>query len=310
MRSFLLLVVAAVANAHTLVRSVYVNGVDQGTNFGIRPPAMNGPPRAGEPPFIDGSDSGTGSWPIRDINLPDLRCNIRGEVEAPNTVKVVPGDIVSFEWGHRSRQSTDGIIESSHKGAIAVYMAPAPGGNNSWVKIFEEAEYAKDQWAVVPKLINNRGVHSVRIPYNLKPGFYLLRPELFTLHEADVAHTANPNRGIQLYTECVQIQVQGNGTVSLPAGVSFPGAYKYSDPGIVYNLYFTPAGSTYTVPGPRVWTGAAPSVTNPPLGTKKGPLTYTRWSTWVGPTDRIMTWTGAGGLTSTPYVPTWPSECI
>ncbi|KAG2008817.1 hypothetical protein CC2G_014208 [Coprinopsis cinerea AmutBmut pab1-1] len=267
---------------------------------------MNGPPRAGEPPFIDGSDSGTGSWPIRDLDLPDMRCNIFGEKEAPDVIRVVPGDIVSFEWGHRNRGPSDGIIDPSHKGAIAVYIAPAPGGDNSWVKIFEEAEYAKGQWAVVPKLINNRGVHSVRIPYNLKPGYYLLRPELFTLHEADVAHNVNRNRGIQLYTECVQILVGGNGTVSLPPGVSFPGAYKYSDPGIVYNLYYTPPGGGYKVPGPTVWSGAAPSVTNPPLGTKKGPLTYTRWYTWVG-TDRTVTWTGPGGLTRTPYNPVWPT---
>ncbi|KAJ2921772.1 hypothetical protein H1R20_g15321, partial [Candolleomyces eurysporus] len=271
---------------------------------------MNGPPRAGEPPFIDGSDSGTGSWPIKDLTLPDLQCNIHGELPAPDTIRVVPGDIVSFEWGHRSRTSSDGIIEASHKGAITVYIAQAPGGKrDSWVKIFQEGEYAPGQWAVAPKLINNRGVHSVRVPNGLKPGYYLLRPELITLHEADVAYTANPVRGVQIYTECVQILVGGNGTVSLPPGVAFPGAYSYSDPGIVYNLYNTPAGGSYRIPGPTVWSGAAPAVTNPPLGTKKGPLTYTRWNTWVG-TDRTVTATGAGGLTRTKYNPVWPTQSV
>lgn len=52
---------------------------------------------------------------------------------------------------------------------------------------------------------------------------YLLRPELITLHEADAAYTANSARGVQIYTECVQILVGGNGTVSLPPGVAFPG---------------------------------------------------------------------------------------
>ncbi|RXW21839.1 hypothetical protein EST38_g4009 [Candolleomyces aberdarensis] len=308
--AFLVVAAANVAHAHTLVRSVYVNGVDQGTNYGIRPPAMNGPPRAGEPPFIDGSDSGTGSWPVKDLTLPDLQCNIHGELPAPDTIRVVPGDIVSFEWGHRSRTSSDGIIEASHKGAITVYIAQAPGGKrDSWVKIFQEAEYAPGQWAVAPKLINNRGVHSVRVPNGLKPGYYLLRPELITLHEADVAYTANPARGVQIYTECVQILVGGNGTVSLPPGVAFPGAYSYSDPGIVYNLYNTPAGGSYRVPGPTVWSGAAPAVTNPPLGAKKGPLTYTRWNTWVG-TDRTVTVTGAGGLTRTKYNPVWPTQSV
>ena len=145
-----------------------MNGVDQGTNVGIRPPAMNGPPRASEPPFIDGSDSGTGSWPIKDLNLPDLRCNIFGELVAPQTISVQPGDVVSFEWGHRNRGPSDGIIDSSHKGAVLVYLAESPG--LSWVKIFEEGEYSRGNWAVSPKLINNRGVHSIRIPAGLKSG--------------------------------------------------------------------------------------------------------------------------------------------
>lgn len=83
------------------------------------------------------------------------------------------------------------------------------------------------------------------------------------------------------------------------------GAYSYNDPGIVYNLYVTPAGLTYKVPGPTVWSGAAPSVANPSLGTKKGPLTYTRWKTWVGPTDRTVTWVENGSTLKSKYDPTW-----
>ena len=36
----------------------------------------------------------------------------------------------------------------------------------------------------------------VVIPEGLAPGFYLLRAELLTLHEADVSHVANNHRGI------------------------------------------------------------------------------------------------------------------
>lgn len=155
--------------------------------------------------------------------------------------------------GHESRQAGDAVIESSHKGAVLVYISPNPPTANSWVKIFEEGEYAPNQWAVVPKLTGNKGVHSVKIPPGLKAGQYLLRPELVTLHEAEVAHTANRNRGVQLYMECVQVEVTGSGTVELPSGVSFPGAYSYSDPGLVYNLYYTNVGAPpYKIPGPTV----------------------------------------------------------
>lgn len=56
------------------------------------------------------------------------------------------------------------------------------------------------------------------------------------LHEADASYQVNPLRGAQFYPNCVQIEVVGNGTVELPSGVSFPGAYKYSDPGVVYDV--------------------------------------------------------------------------
>ena len=62
---------------------------------------------------------------------------------------------------------------------------------------------------------------------------------MIALHEGDVGYNQNPIRGAQFYPNCVQIEVVGNGTVSLPEGVSFPGAYKYSDPGIVYDVSFS-----------------------------------------------------------------------
>jgi len=307
---FFVSLLASAAQAHTLVRAVYVNGVDQGTFSYIRPPAFNGPPLSGSNPF--GQGSGFQNSPVRDLTSQDMKCNVLGDIPAAGTLQVVPNDIISFEWGHESRQSGDNIIESSHKGAIAVYISPNPPAANSWVKIFEEGEYAPNQWAVVPKLVSNKGVHSVRIPPGLKAGQYFLRPELITLHEAEVAHTGNGNRGVQLYMECIQIEVTGSGTVTLPQGVSFPGAYSYSDPGIVYNVYYTQSGAPpYKIPGPTVWSGAAPSVANPALvGGKKGPLTVGRWSTWVG-SDRVVTKVGADGATTkSPYSPSWPTTYV
>jgi cellulase len=77
---------------------------------------------------------------------------------------------------------------------------------------------------------------TVRTPAGLKPGHYLIRAEMIGLHEADASYEKNPMRGAQFYPNCVQIEVAGNGTVELPSGVSFPGAYKYSDPGVVYDV--------------------------------------------------------------------------
>lgn len=55
--------------------------------------------------------------------------------------------------------------------------------------------------------------------------------------------------GAQFYVSCYQLRVTGGGSAS-PAGVSFPGAYSATDPGILFNLYGT--YTSYTVPGPAV----------------------------------------------------------
>lgn len=59
------------------------------------------------------------------------------------------------------------------------------------------------------------------------------------LHEGEVSYLKNPIRGAQFYPNCVQIEVTGDGTVELPKGVSFPGAYSYEDPGVVYDVHYS-----------------------------------------------------------------------
>lgn len=70
----------------------------------------------------------------------------------------------------------------------------------------------------------------------MRPASYLIRAEMIAFHEGEVAYTKNPRRGTQFYPNCVQIEVVGDGTVELPKGVSFPGAYKEEDPGVVYDV--------------------------------------------------------------------------
>jgi hypothetical protein len=73
----------------------------------------------------------------------------------------------------------------------------------------------------------------------------LLRGELIALH------SASQSMGAQFYMECAQINIVGASADKTPATVSFPGAYKQNDVGIIYNLY---AGSkSYTAPGPAVF---------------------------------------------------------
>jgi len=61
--------------------------------------------------------------------------------------------------------------------------------------------------------------------------------------------------------ECVHVKVGGSGSTALPAGVSFPGAYKQDEAGVMFNIYGS--ATTYPGVGPAVWSGAASSAAEP-----------------------------------------------
>ena len=90
-----------------------------------------------------------------------------------------------------------------------------------------------------------KGQYKFTIPSNVPSGTYLLRVETIGLH------VASTYPGAQFYSSCVQINVTGGSGNGL-TGVSFPGAYKGSDPGITIGIYY-PVPQTYTFPGGPVW---------------------------------------------------------
>ncbi|PYI08779.1 hypothetical protein BO78DRAFT_440339 [Aspergillus sclerotiicarbonarius CBS 121057] len=220
------------ATAHTTVQAVWINGEDQGlgnTDDGyIRSPPSNSP--------------------VKDVTSTDITCNVNGDQAAAKTLSVKAGDVVTFEWHHDSRSDSDDIIASSHLGPVMVYMAPTAKGSagSNWVKIAEDG-YDDGTWAVT-KLISNKGKHNITVP-DVPAGNYLFRPEIIALHEAE------NEGGAQFYMECVQVKVTSEGSVDMPTGVSLPGAYSATDPGILFNLY----GSfdSYPIPGPDVWDGTS-----------------------------------------------------
>ncbi|KAF9485915.1 glycoside hydrolase family 61 protein I [Pholiota conissans] len=260
---------ATSASAHTIFQELYVNGVSAGHTVGIRVPDYDGP--------------------ITDVTSNDLICN--GGINpyhTPVSTTIIPvpaGAQVTAEFHHTltSAGTNDPAdpIDPSHKGPIIAYLAPIANATQSnvtglkWFKIYQDG-LDSGTWAV-DKLIKNAGKVSFTIPSCIATGQYLLRVELIALH------AASTYPGAQLYMECAQIQITGGGSTS-PATVSFPGAYKGSDPGITYNLYS--GQTTYTIPGPSVFscsgssnpTTVAPTTTPttvpPPVTTSK-PVTTT-----------------------------------
>ncbi|KAJ3052902.1 hypothetical protein HK097_005435 [Rhizophlyctis rosea] len=213
---------AASAMAHATVMALHVNGASKG-NQGLRSPPNNNP--------------------VKDVNSGDMYCNANGNNAVGTWLPVRGGDSLTFQWGHNSLN--DDIIASSHKGPIQVYITKS--GSNSWVKIDQRGN-SPGSWAT-DVLIGNQGKHYVILP-DLSAGRYLVRAEWITLHESDTSYASNPARGAQIYIGCAQVEFS-SGSVSLPSGVSFPGAYSFAS--VTFNLY---GGGTFPYPGPSVWSGA------------------------------------------------------
>ena len=81
------------------------------------------------------------------------------------------------------------------------------------------------------------------VPGDLIGGYYLVRPELLALHQADKS-PPNP----QFYTGCAQVFLQSSGTAIPADTVSIPGYVHAGDPSVIFNIY-TPSWP-YPMPGP------------------------------------------------------------
>ncbi|KAF2648460.1 lytic polysaccharide monooxygenase [Lophiostoma macrostomum CBS 122681] len=180
---------------------------------------------------------------LSDVTSDEIRC-YTSSTKAAQTQVVAAGSSVGFK-------ANPNIF---HPGPLQFYMAKVPSGQTLdtwdgkgqvWFKIYaEQATTTGGQlsWASL-----NKGSVSVTIPKNTPSGDYLLRVEHIALHQASALN------GAQFYISCAQIRVSGGGSGTPSPLVSFPGAYKATDPGIKVNIYS--GSATYTPPGPAVWTG-------------------------------------------------------
>ncbi|KAA1469894.1 glycoside hydrolase family 61 protein I [Dentipellis sp. KUC8613] len=262
---------AASASAHTIFQELYVNGVDQGHINGIRVPDYDGP--------------------ITDVTSNDLICN--GGINPyhqpiSKTVITVPaGAQVTTEWHHtlNGADPSDPAdpIDPSHHGPVMAYLAQIPNATQSdvtglkWFKIWEDGMESDQSWGV-DRLIASKGKVSFTIPSCIAAGQYLLRAEIIALHAAE----SYP--GAQFYMECAQLQITGGGNTS-PATVSFPGAYKGTDPGVTINIY--QHLNSYTVPGPPVFSCDGTAPPPPPQSTPpaSSSSTVTQTSTSSAPSQ-------------------------
>ncbi|CRK17062.1 hypothetical protein BN1708_017542, partial [Verticillium longisporum] len=248
------LAMATTVSAHAQMYGIWVNGVDQGDG---RKDYIRSPPN---------------NSPVKDLTSPDLVCGPNGGTPVPSFAKAAAGDKPSFEWYHDNRD--DDIIDGSHAGPLITYIAEyteTDGSGPIWTKIAEDG-YSGGKWAV-DKIKANHGKQDFTLPAGLAAGKYLVRQEIIAHHESDVAFASNPARGAQFYPSCVQLEVTEGGSAVPDEGFDFNTGYTSADPGIVFNLY---SGYTsYTIPGPKVWTGAGSGSAPAPKPTTAAPVATT-----------------------------------
>ncbi|BGP47089.1 hypothetical protein JCM10450v2_002941 [Rhodotorula kratochvilovae] len=236
-----LVAAASSVSAHSIVTSVWVAGKDTADgSTGVASSYMRVP---------------SSNSPVQDLTSASLACNDKGTNPVSGFLSVAAGDVIEPEWYHSGERGAD-PIDPSHKGTLTTWISPYDANTDGpvWVEIASEAYYKdSSEWAV-SKMVANKGRNSVTIPSTLAPGKYLVRFDLLALHAAGSAG------GAQFYPNCAQIEVTGSGSTELPAGVSIPGFFTESTPGIVWDIYYSASydiTGDYVAPGTGVWDGTS-----------------------------------------------------
>lgn len=187
-------------------------------------------------------------------------CNANpGRASSKCAVKAGSTVTVEMHQQNGDRSCGNQAIGGAHWGPVQVYMAKVGDSSSAtpsagWFKIFSDGWAKKsggssgddDFWGT-KDLDACCGRMDVTVPSFVADGDYLLRAEALALH------TAGSSGQAQFYMTCYQLTVSGGKGGGSPATVSFPGAYKSSDPGILIDIH-APM-SSYVAPGPPVCSG-------------------------------------------------------
>ncbi|KAF4612910.1 hypothetical protein D9613_010909 [Agrocybe pediades] len=208
---------------------------------------------------------------ISDVTSTDITCSIGNQKLPPGPIQatVAAGGTVQVLWN---------TWPLGHFGPVLNYMAKCPTDNCStfkgdtgspWFKVkfllsqtgsygsitrllprtkIQQDAFVNGVWAS-DTLARSNFTYNVHIPSKIAPGSYLLR------HENLALHAASSQGGAQFYPVCIQLTVTGGGSLN-PSGLSFPGTYKATDPGILFNVYQgDTVNAAYVPPGGPVYPG-------------------------------------------------------
>ena len=213
---------------------------------------------------------------VSDYTSPDIICH-KSATPGGSYVTVAAGNAVELQWTQ---------WPESHHGPMIDYLAHCSNDDCTavdkttlmWNKIDEAGliDGAAQKWAS-DEMIANNNTWSTTIPSSIAPGKYVLRHETIALHSANLAN------GAQNYPQCINLEITGSGSDSLPSGTAGTSLYTSTDPGIFINIYY-PVLTSYDIPGPELYSGAGgntqPSVSaSATSSASSGMPTYTNATT-------------------------------
>ncbi|GIJ92552.1 hypothetical protein Asppvi_001830 [Aspergillus pseudoviridinutans] len=230
--------------AHGHVTNVVVNGVYY-AGFDINSyPYMSDPPKVAA---WTTPNTGNGFIAPSQYNSADIICH-QNATNAQAYIEIAAGDRIQLQWT---------AWPESHHGPVIDMLASCGEScttvDKTSLKFFKIDGVGLVNDSPVPgtwgddQMIANNNSWMVEIPKSIAPGNYVLRHELIALHSAE------EKDGAQNYPQCFNLKVTGSGTDS-PAGTLGTELYTESDPGIMVNIYSSI--SSYTVPGPAMYSGA------------------------------------------------------
>ncbi|KAI4246743.1 MAG: hypothetical protein L6R40_001772 [Gallowayella cf. fulva] len=237
----LLLAAAAInaASAHTTFTNFFIDKAPQGEGTCVRMSNINN----------------QATDPIRPVTSQDMACGVNGEKGVARVCPANAGSSMTFNFRDWPDGSQPGSLDVSHRGTCAVYMKKVDNSaadNNAagpgWFKIFEEDyDNATGQWCT-SKIIANDGKLSINLPSDLAAGYYLVRPELLALHQADKS-PPDP----QFYAGCAQLFLQSSGSSIPKDTVSIPGYVNMQHPAMTFNIWTAPKQISFPQFGPRIY---------------------------------------------------------
>lgn len=158
---------------------------------------------------------------------------------------VPDGATLTFQYRKDPNNADGGYLDTSHVGSCAVWLKKVDNAiydgaaGDGWFKIWDMG--FNNKWCTV-KMSDGGGLVSVNLPPGLVGGYYLVRPELLALH--------NANQGDpQYYISCAQVYIQSSGDLVPARTEPIPGYCRSGDATNTFNVYNGAPYSSFVPPG-------------------------------------------------------------